>query len=166
MKINPFYPFTKELLDAFVAKGHSYFVRQTFYRDSPLFSEKIKGSFLISHYDSRTTAMDHYGAISYDKGRHLYDWNNPRDRERLMVAASGPEGYRIFSTVFKTDWEKPVATRIKDKLRMYIKKLGWNPHRDEGVTTNYELQFGELYLRIKYAGREAKVKFEEIENIF
>ena len=33
------------------------------------------------------------------------------------------------------------------------------------VDTAFEAQFGELYLRIKYRGRQAKVKFEEIEKL-
>jgi hypothetical protein len=49
---------------------------------------------------------------------------------------------------------------------MYIKKLGWQPTRMDDVITNYELQFGELYIRIKCGSREAKVKFEEIEKVY
>ena len=33
---------------------------------------------------------------------------------------------------------------------MYIKKVGWMPVRMDEVQTNYELQFGELYIRIKW----------------
>jgi hypothetical protein len=33
------------------------------------------------------------------------------------------------------------------------------------VTTNYEVQFGELFVRLNYKGRQVKVKFEEIEKL-
>jgi hypothetical protein len=109
--------------------------------------------------------MDHFGAISYDPRRFLYCWDDPVHRQKLKYAASGLQEYRIYSTVLKPDWDRPINSKVKDQLRLYIKQLGWNPRRDEGVLTNYELQFGELYIRIKYGGREAKVKFEEIEKI-
>ena len=162
---NPFYPFTDQLLTAFVKQGKKYFVRQTFNRGKLHTDENVKAYLLFSHYDHLNTAMDHFGAISYDPRRFLYSWDDPVHREKLKYAASGLVDYRIYSTVLKPDWERPVNSRVKDQLRLYIKKMGWNPRRDEGVLTNYEIQFGELYIRIKYAGREAKVKFEEIEKI-
>ncbi len=160
---NPFYPFTPDLLDAFVAAGKIFFVRQQFARGcyDPVQQGRC---FLFSHYDSLTTAMDHFGAISYDRYRYLYCWENAEHRIRLKTAAAGPEGYLVFASVLKPGWDRPVDGVLKKKLRAYIEKLGWKPGRDEGVRTNYEMQFGELYIRIKYGGREAKVKFEEIEN--
>ena len=160
---NPFYPFTDQLLDAFVKNGKTFFVRQTFNRAKDHFDEGIKGYFLFSHYDNATTAMDHYGAISYDPNRFLYDWHNPEHQEKLRVAGSGLKEYKIFSAVFKTDWEKQLTNRMKERVRQYVSKLGWSPKSGEMVDTNYEIQFGELYLRLKYGGRQAKVKFEEIE---
>lgn len=163
---NPFYPFTSQLLEAFVRRGKKYFVRQSFERAKGPSDENIKAWLLFTHYDSLTTALDHYGAISYDAKRFLYNWDKEEHRQKLMLAASGLSDYKIYASVLKIDWDKRVSKKQKDQLRFYIHNiLGWNPRRDEGVLTNYEMQFGELYLRIKYAGREAKVKFEEIEKI-
>ncbi len=156
---NPFYPFTADLLDAFVAAGKIFYVRQHFPRGG-----QNSRCFLFSHYDSLTTAMDHYGAISHDRYRFLYCWEKAEHRERLKAAAAEPAGFQIFASVLKPGWDRPVDGALKKKLRLYIEQLGWKPGRDEGVRTNYEMQFGELYIRIKYGGREAKVKFEEIEN--
>ncbi|MFL5789131.1 MAG: hypothetical protein ACJ748_13820 [Flavisolibacter sp.] len=163
---NPFYLFTTTLLEKLVERGKMFFIRQTFIRAKEPFDETIKGYFLISHYDNITTAMDHFGAISYDANRFLYEWHNSEHKKRLELAASQPQGYKIYSTVFKPDWEKHITDRMKDKMRKYVKELGWNPNRSDSVVTNYELQFGELYIRLKYGRREAKVKFEEIENIY
>ena len=162
---NPFYPFTPELLDAFAENGKRYFVRQSFERGRNLVDENIKEYFLVTHYESLTTAMDHYGAIAYDKRRFLYDWENIEHRKKLKVAASAPEGFKIFAAVLKPGWDRPVDKILKNKIRKYIELIGWYPKRDEGVLTNYELQFGELYIRIKYARREAKVKLKEIEDL-
>ena len=162
---NPFYPFTHHLLDAFVASGRKYFVRQRFERGRNMLDENISEYFLITHYESLTTAMDHYGAIAYDPRRYLYHWENLEHRKRLETAAAGPEGYKIFAAVLKPGWDRPADRVIKNKIRRYVEFLGWHPGREEGVITNYELQFGELYIRIKHGGKEAKIKFEEIENL-
>jgi hypothetical protein len=162
---NPFYPLTNELLNAFVANGKIFFVRQNFERGRNILDNNIREYFLITHYESLTTAMDHYGAISYDRRRFLYHWDNEEHRRKLEIAASSPEGFKIFAAVLKPGWDRPADRILKNKIRRYIEQIGWNPKRDQGVLTNYELQFGELYIRIKYQGREAKVKFEEIENL-
>src|SRR5690242_8819380 len=107
--INPFYPFTRALLEALVKKGHRYFVRQTYRREKNT-SPGFKGAFLLTHYDSVTTAMDHYGAISYDAARFFYDWENAEHRRRLCMAADGPEGYKLYAALFRKDWERPVQS--------------------------------------------------------
>ncbi len=163
---NPFAPFTKDLLHGYIAHGKVFFVRQTFPRGRSALDKGVKGYFLFSHYDNLVTAQDHFGTIASDPFRFLYEVHLPAHRGRLELAASGLKEYRNFAAVFTPDWDRHHATRIKDKLRMFIKKLGWNPHRDEGVQTNYEIQFGELFIRIKFGGREVKVRLEEIEKIF
>ena len=163
---NPFYLFTTDLLNAFTARNKIFFVRQSFLRGRQSFEKDIKGCFIISHYEHLNTALDHFGAIAYDPNRYLYNWNEPAHREKLLIAASQPPYYKIYSTVFKPDWDQHISSKIRDKLRMYIKKLGWQPTRMDDVITNYELQFGELYIRIKCGSREAKVKFEEIEKVY
>lgn len=164
MMFNPFYPLDAGLLDAFVARGKLYFVRQTFPRGRGPFEEGVKGYFLISHYDHVVTAQDHYGAIAYDPNRFLYDWNLPAHREKLGIAAGGLRDYRIFAAVFRPDWERQVTVHMKEKVRAYVSRLGWTPRSGEMVDSHYELQFGELYLRLKYGSRQAKIKFEEIEK--
>ncbi len=162
---NPFYPFTQQLLDSFIVNGKRIFVRQSFPRGKNHLDEDVKGWFLISHYDMMVTAMDHYGAIEYDPYRFIYDWNNYDHRVKLRKAASDLKEYRVFSSVFKPDWEKSVNDKLQQQVRKYVGGLDWNPKASEAVDTNFELQFGELYIRLKYGGREAKVKFEEIEKL-
>jgi len=162
---NPFYPLTTQLLDAFVAKGKKYFVRQTFNRAKNPFDDEIKGYFLFSHYDSFTTAQDHYGAISHDPNRFLYDWNNPEHQQKLRVAASGLKEYKNYASVLRIDYEKGLTDKLKKKIRSYVSNsLGWHIKGNDTLDSNFELQFGELFIRFKYGGRQAKVKFEDIEN--
>ena len=161
---NPFYPFTTELLESFLKTGKSYFVRQTLPNSTSVREEGIKGYFLISHYDRLVTAQDHFGAIEYDRNRFLYDWNIPEHRQRLQTAAAGPKDFRIYSSVFRADWEKHLDEEFQQKVRAYVNSLDWRPKKGEVVDTRFELHFGELFLRLKYGGRIAKIKFEELEN--
>lgn len=111
---NPFYPFTQKLLDAFVAKGKTYFVRQTFARGRNPFDSQEKGSFLFTHYDNLVTAQDHYGAISHDRNRFLYDWNNTEHQDKLRIAASNVfKEYRNYASVFRTDYERGLTDNLK-----------------------------------------------------
>jgi hypothetical protein len=162
---NPFHPFTTELLEAFVGAGKRYFVRQCFERARTPFDLGVRGYFLISHYELLTTAQDHFGAIAYDPFRFLYDWQDASHQERLRRAASAPEAYRIYSLVFRPEWENGITDRLKEKTKRYVAELGWTPKAGEMVTTNYEVQFGELFVRLNYKGRQVKVKFEEIEKL-
>jgi hypothetical protein len=163
---NPFCIFSLPLLNSFIQNGKTYFVRQIFNRAKDAFHGDIKASFLFSQYNNLATAQDHFGAISYDPNRFLYNWEDLSHRDRLHFAASNPAGYKIYANVFQKDWERLVTDRMREKVRFYVKGLGWKPDRDENVTTNFEVQFGELFIRLKYGNREAKVKFEEIEKIF
>lgn len=162
---NPFFPFTNQLLDAFVAKGKKFFVRQTFERGMNPFDKEVKGSFLFSHYDNLTTAQDHFGAISHDSRRFLYDWNNPEHQQKLKVAASGLKEYKNYASVLRPDYEKGITDKLKKKIRQYVSdSLGWHIKGSDTLDTNFEMQFGELFMRFKHGSRQAKVKFEEIEN--
>jgi hypothetical protein len=162
---NPFYPLTGKLLEAFVAKGKTYFVRQTFNRAKSPLDEGIKGYFLFSHYDNLTTAQDHFGAIRHDPNRFLYDWGNHEHREKLRIAASGLKEYRNYASVLRPDYEKGITDQVKKKIRQYVSdSLGWQIKGSDTLDTNFELQFGELFMRFKHGSRQAKVKFEEIEK--
>jgi hypothetical protein len=162
---NPFHPFTIDLLEAYVGAGKRYFVRQRFNRAINTNDHGVKGYFLISPYELLTTAQDHLGAIAYDPLCFLYYWEDIAHQERLRLAASMPEGYKIFSPVFRPDWEKGITDRLKGKAKRYVADLGWTPKAGEMVNTNYEVQFGELFIRLTYKGRQVKVKFEEIEML-
>src|SRR5689334_19256398 len=100
---NPFYPFNSRLLNAFVAKGRKYFVRQTFNRAKDHFDEGIKGYYFFSHYDNLAEAQEHYDAIAHDPNRFLYDWNDIEHRSKLEIAASALPQYKIYTGVFKSD---------------------------------------------------------------
>jgi hypothetical protein len=162
---NPFYPFTTPLLNAFVKHGKTYFVRQTFRRARGYFEEGIKGSYLISHYESLHEAQVHFDALEHDPNRFLYKWNNPEHQVKLKVAAASPAGYKVYSSTFQKGWERQITDRIKKGIRLYVASLGWQPSRSNGLGTDFYQTFGELYIKLKYKTQEVRVKFEEIENL-
>ena len=162
---NPFYPFTKDLRNAFIAQEKKYFVRQTFDRGKEPFCENVFGAYLISHYATLHEAKVHFDALKHDKKRFLYVWDNTEHQERLKAAATGIIGYKIYSSTFEKDWERHITDRMEKAIRLYVASFGWRPSRAEGLSTDFYQTFGELYIRLKYKTREVKVKFEEIENL-
>ena len=162
---NPLALFDQEALNGFINEGKKYFVRQTFNRARDHFDEGIKGYFLFCHYNDYFRAKEHYDAISKDPNRFLYDWEKPEHKERLTIAAAKPEGFKIYTNTFMPDWERHVTNRIKEKVRAYVRKLGWKPDRGESVNPVFYPHFGEVYVSLRLKGREVRVKFEEIEKI-
>ncbi|MEJ7740461.1 MAG: hypothetical protein WKF97_23840 [Chitinophagaceae bacterium] len=163
---NPFSPLSKPLLDAFVKAGKKYFVRQTYNRARDHFDQGIKGCFIFTHYAEIGHAQHHYGAISQDPNKFLYEWDNPEHQSKLNIAASKPSGYKIYATVFQRDWEKTITNQLKEKVRKYIDyKLGWKPGRGETVAFTIYVSYGELYAKLKLRAQEVRVKLEDIENL-
>ncbi|MEJ7626829.1 MAG: hypothetical protein WKF35_08200 [Ferruginibacter sp.] len=162
---NPLYPFTPEVLQQTVKRGCSYFVRNTWPPAADHFEDGIKGYFLISHYDDLSQANAHFNSISNDPHRFLYEWNDPAHRERLEKAAHKPAGYRIYSTYFYPDYKKKITKNIREKINRYMyRNTDWKPGSGETVHIDLYLQFGLLYLTMKYAGQELKIKFADIET--
>jgi hypothetical protein len=163
---NPFVLFNEKLLHAFVHSGKKYFVRQTFNRGKDDADAGLKGCFLFTHYPNYGAAQAHFGALEQDIYRKLYDWHDPGDKEKLLIAAQRPAGYKIYAALFEAGWQKEFGDDLRKKLRYYIQaKIGWNPARDEIVSPDVYLHFGEIYTRIRYKSQEVSVKLEEIENL-
>src|SRR5687768_7876136 len=162
---NPFALLSKPLLYAFVQSGKKYFIRQDFKRASDHFHENVKRYLIITHYTEKGHAEHHYGAISQDPYKFMYDWENADHREKLHIAAAQPSGYKIYSTVFNKDWEKHITNPLKQKLRNYVEgKLGWRPSVAETIGFDVYVHYGELYARLKLRTQEVRVKLEEIET--
>jgi hypothetical protein len=160
---NPFVPFTRPLLNAFVKAGKIYFVRQTYHPGTKSIEEGVKGSFIFTHYSNIAFAHHHMSAIAHDPKALLYNWNISSDRDRLLIAAAPPPGYKTFSTVMEKDWEKYITDAIKDKVKSFIdRNLGWRPGRDETVDFQVFTNYGELFARLKLRKQEVHVKLELI----
>ena len=162
---NPFALWTEEALNSFVEEGHRYFVRQTFNRGKDAFDENNKGCFLFCHYTDYTNAKEHFDALKNDVHRFLYDWEDEDHKKKLRMAASQPQGYKIYTNTFMPDWEKHITDRIKQKIRTYIQRKGWRPTREQGVQIAFFPHFGEVMIALKFLGREVHVPFDDIEKL-
>jgi hypothetical protein len=163
---NPFAPFSTPLLEAFIKAGNGYFVRQSFSRGKDHFEDTIKASFLLTHYREAGHAQHHYGAITHDARRYVYDWHDPDDRRKLIIAAGAPPGYKIYSSVFRTDWAKHITAPLMQKTRNYIEaELGWKPGRRHEVGFNIYVTYGQVYARLTLKDQEARIKLEDIEKL-
>lgn len=160
---NPLAIFTPEALQGLTDAGNRYFVRQSFARGMHK-HENIKWCFIMCHYENYYRAKEHYDVLVNDAYRYLYNWDDPADRKKLHIAASQPEGYRVFANLFQPGWEMQLTPRLKEKIRAYIRKLGWKITGKEGIEPQFYPHFGEVYVSLQHRGREVRVNFEEIEK--
>ncbi len=163
---NPLALFDERALEGFVREGHRYFVRQTFERGRDPFDRTCRGVFLFCHYKDLPKAKEHYDVLAGDRNRFLYDWEDPLHRKKLITAAAGDHGYKIFSNTLVPDWEQHITDRVKAKIRAYIMRLGWKPAREEAVIPVLYPHFGEICVSLRFRKQEVRVTFEELEKAF
>jgi hypothetical protein len=160
---NPFVPFDNRLFLALIKAGHTHFVRQTYKRGMDHFDEGIRNAFLITHYNNINQAQIHFEALAKDGNRFLFDLSEAEHYKRLELASNGLPGFRVFSPILPGPWKPGEMVAIK--LKKYIgQKLHWTPERGEQVKTDLFVQFGELFLTLKYRSHEVKLPFSDIEK--
>jgi hypothetical protein len=163
---NPLAIWTEKALEGFVREGKRYFVRQSFDRAKSPFGNVKNAYFLFCHYQVYTQAREHFDALTGDPFRFLYDWEMENHRKKLLVAASQPAGYEIYSNTFMPDWERHITNRLKQKLRAFIQSHGWKPGREDGVLIDFYPHFGEVMVSLRFREQKLSVKLEEIEKKF
>jgi hypothetical protein len=160
---NPLLLFTTKQLHALIMAGKCYFVRQTYKRGIPVGYEGIKGAFLLTHYEDLSRAQVHYDAIAADPNRFLYDSSKAEHFKKLENAATQPKGYLIYEALLQDVW-KP-GQKVAAQINRFINTtLPWKPGRNDGVNAKIFLQFGVLFITLKYRDEEIKVPFSEIEK--
>lgn len=161
---NPLALLTPDLLTSLIASGHKYFVRQTYRRGFNHFAN-LKEVFLISAYREFTEVNAHFQAIRFDQRKYIYQLDQSGEREKLFTAAGQPEGYRVFVALLKDKVWKPspqLGQKITNYLRSYTK---WKPQHGVKIDVNLYIQFGELFLNLRYLNEQLKVPLTEIEKI-
>ena len=160
---NPFVLLSQRLLDSLIHGGYTFYVRQTYTRGKNLLDPSQKGAFLFTHYKDYSRAKTHFDALANDPNRFLYTSTEPAHYEKLTTAASQPEGFRVYSPLLKQAW-KP-STTIATRIRQYIdQKISKTPARADKVHADLFVQFGELFITLKYGVHALQVPLAEIEN--
>ena len=161
---NPFVLLTTRLLESLIKAGNTFFVRQTYKRGKNELDPLNKAAFLITHYNDYSRAKTHYDTLTTDPNRFLYNIVEQEHYEKLQVAATQPAGFKIYSPLIQQPWKPTPA--IAAKIRTYIsEKMNWTPGRNDVVKTDLFVQFGELFINLKYGIHEVKLPLAEIENI-
>lgn len=160
---NPFVLLTTRLLESLIKAGNHFFVRQTYTRGKNELDPLNKAAFLFTHYTDYSRAKTHFDSLDNDPNRFLYNINEEEHYRKLFIAAGQPEGFKVYSPIVQQAW-KPTAP-IAAKIRNYInQKLNWTPARNDGVKADLFVQFGELFITLKYGIHEVKLPLADIEN--
>ena len=158
---NPLHPFEPRFLPAFQKKGVIGFVRQSYQRGKGNSDEEK--TFVLIHFEKELAARQYYDVLKDDPSRELLFLDKPADIIRLKELISSGRCYMMLK---KRDAELTAKKLLDKKLKYFIEnRCNWYPSRQDEVLFSLDVQFGEVYAKLKFRSREIKVKLEEIENI-
>lgn len=158
---NPLALLDPSLLEALIAAGHSSFVRQSYPRGGKASQEAL----LITPYRSPDEAFAHYEAIPADHRRHMYRVEDTVDVDKLYIAAAQPTGFLVYIALLKEeDWDPDPVLKAKVKRWVGI-HTNRRPGRKNELEAALCLQFGELFITLKYRDKEMPIPLSDIEKI-
>lgn len=161
---NPLVLHSEQLLDALIKAGHRFFIRQTYPRGINPAEPNQKGYYLISHYDDEAKAKIHLAALKNDRYGFMYYLSNIEHEQKLRTASNQPAGYKIYAPLLMKEWQANAL--IEERMRAYIEHdLKWRPGRGEKVFANLFLQYGELFVTLKFDKNRVRVPLADIEKI-
>jgi hypothetical protein len=158
---NPLHPFELKYLQAFIDKGVVAFVKQGFQRGKNNLYPGVN-TYVLIHFEKPLAAQQYYDVLKEDPARELLFLNNANDFNRVKELILTGTCYMML----KVKGAEEKAKKILDKkIKVFIeKKLGWHPSGQEEILFNLDVQFGEVYAKLKFRSKEIKVKLAEIEE--
>mgnify|MGYP003511993201 CR=1 FL=1 len=143
-------------------------VVQKYERGKDMFLDENKISLVATHYNNNPAAADHFKALKDTENGSLFDLENDIERQRFTEMLQ-PNSQFIIYTALTADKQKvklSIDKNFKENIRRYIqKKTNWHIGGKETITPDLELIFGELFVILKYSGKQdLRVKMEEIEK--
>jgi len=165
--LNPYILLTPDILKAMLTQP-MYFVRQYYERGYANTNNKETIPLLFTHYANHETdierAQRHMRLLWNDQYRFLYDSRNEEHLQKLMKAATKPDGFRIYINLLPKKWK--ANDDIKRKINSYmLHRLPWwkyNPADKLNVTLKE--RYGQLYIALLWKGQQTEVHLDEIEN--
>lgn len=145
-----------------------YFVRQSYPRGLDHFDDRQTQSFLLTHYEHKNDAIEraerHMRLLLTDRYRFLYNSNNENHLEKLAIAATQPDGCKIYINLLPKAWKANEA--LKRKINNYLlhKFPWWNYSSKDNLKVMLKERYGKLYIILLWKGQQTEVDLDEIEN--
>ncbi len=149
------------LLSALLEEGYSFFVRQSCPVGIAPADTPIREVFLITPYKDIVSANAHFQHIRFDRRKYIYQTSHPEEKDKLYQAAAQPAGYKIYAAQIDPEHQTPDAQLVQH-VKHYISQYTTWP--TDHIQIEYGLQYGELYLSLKYGDEEIKVPLPAIES--
>lgn len=160
---NPLALLTPQLVKALLDHGFTLFVRQSYAAGRNDTDTHLREVFLITPYKDIGEANIHFQQIRFDHRKYIYQTHHPEEIDKLYIAASQPEGYKVYAALLQQEvWQPPLY--MDPAVRRYIyRKTTWRPDKQEEVQAELYLHYGELYFSLKHANEEIKVPLSDID---
>jgi len=163
---NPYVILTPEILNAMLRQP-MLFVRQLYERGRDAYEDNTI-PLLLTHYGHHETdrerAERHMRLLLKDPYRFMYDSTREEDINKLTIAASQPDGYRIYINLLPKEWKAP--DRLKIRISNYISQQlpWWNYSPSDKLKVTLKERYGLLFLALLWRGQQTEVLLDDIEN--
>jgi hypothetical protein len=163
---NPYSILTPEILDAML-KQPMFFVRQYYERGLAFENEQVT-PFLFTHYSHHETdrerAERHIRLLAKDPYRYLYNSDDQHHLEKLKMAASQPQGFRVYINLLPKKWK--AGDSLKMKISRYVREKmhWWNYTAADKLNVTLKERYGELFIALLWRGQQTEVLLDDIEN--
>lgn len=165
--LNPYTLIRPELLKAML-KQPMYFVRQYHKRGMLENESKETEPLLFTHYAQHETdgerARRHIRLLMKDPYRFLYDSTNKEHLQKLLVAATQPDGYRIYINLLPKKWKATDGLKTKINSYMLHRLPWWKYSPADKLNVTLKERYGQLYIVLLWKGQQTEVHLDEIEN--
>ena len=165
---NPFERFQPTFINAFVKAGDPFLVSQTFNRGKNILEPEDENiHLLMTQYEDRQRAGIHLKALKGDQFAAILDLNNTVHAEKLLSMLQAGSKYTVWSSLVKKreDVEKRMNLKYKPNIRRWVaSNTSWRIGGEKEINPAMEIIFGEIFIKIKYAGQTRSIKFDEIEK--
>jgi len=159
---NPLHIFEVQFLQAFINKGVVAFVKQSYQRGRQALDPAAPKGYVLIHFEKLLAAQQYYDVLKDDPGREIFFTDRPGDMIRIKELISNTP---VFMMLKIKDAEIKARKVLDKKLKAFIEyKLNWHPSRQDEVLFSLDVQFGEVYAKLKFRSKEIKVKLAEIEE--
>jgi hypothetical protein len=161
---NPLALLNVSVVHRLLEAGCRWWVRQ-YYPQGINAAENTRQAYLVTYYNNAHHARVHYDIIKNKKGSYLYDTEGHEDRKKLYIAATQPDGFRIYISQTYFEWEPP--KHLQYKLQAYVRfQLGWTAQKGaEKIRVGLTATAGDDFLIVfKYKGMEQAIGLQEFET--